>query len=134
QPTGPALRMHHRRGKGDGRLAEAMRDSHRRPAIDRSVLDRGLRHSGGSGFGSIPGECPGDEEFARAQERCAGKPMAHEAAHLWAVAEFVSAPTRDSHHADVLAATARLGASGRAAYSADAEGADADESSVSQCV
>src|SRR6266566_5138674 len=97
--------MNHSRGKGDGRLAEAMRNSHRCLAIDRGVLDRGLRHSGGSGIGSVPGECPGDEELARAQERRAGESMADEAAHLWAVAEFVSASARDSHNADVLAAT-----------------------------
>jgi hypothetical protein len=37
-------------------LAEAMWHSHRGPAIHGGVLDRGLRHSGGSGLGSVPGE------------------------------------------------------------------------------
>src|SRR5215471_513847 len=75
-------------GKGDGRLAEAMRDSRRCLAIDGGVLDRGLRHFGGSGIGSVPSECSGDEEFAGAQESRPRDPMADEAARLWAVAEF----------------------------------------------
>ena len=56
------------------------------------------------GFGSVPGECPGDEESARAQERRAGESMADEAAHLRAVAKFVPAVAGDPHDADVLAA------------------------------
>src|SRR5215469_8775603 len=46
---------------------------------------------GTSGFGGVPGECPGHEESARAQERRTGESMADEAAYLWTVAKFVSA-------------------------------------------
>ena len=90
--------------KDDGGLAEAMRDSDRSHAIDGRVLDRGLRHSRRSWFRSVPGECAGDEESAGAQKRRAGESMADEAAHLRAVAEFVSAVAGDPHDADVLAA------------------------------
>ena len=57
-----------------------------------------------SWFRSVPGECAGDEESAGAQKRRAGESMADEAAHLWAVAKFVSAVAGDPHDADVLAA------------------------------
>ena len=77
--------------EGDGGVAEAMCDSNHRPAIDRGVLDRGLRHSRRIWVRSVSGKCPGDEELTRAQKRCAGEAMADEAAHLWSVAELVSA-------------------------------------------
>jgi hypothetical protein len=38
------------------------------------------------------------------QKRCAGESMADEAAHLWSVAELVSALSRNPHDADLLAA------------------------------
>ena len=41
---------------------KAMRDSNRRDAINWRVLDRGIRHSGTSWSGSVPGECTGHEE------------------------------------------------------------------------
>src|SRR6267154_484589 len=122
--------MHHRRAEGDGGLAEAMRDSDRRDAIHWRVLGRRIRHSGTSGLGSVPGECPRHEESARAQKRRAGESMVDEAAHLWIVAKFVPAVAGDSHDADLLAAAQRSGAECRSAYSSDAEGADADESPV----
>jgi hypothetical protein len=39
---GTLLWLHHSRAKTDRRLAEAVRDSHRRSAIHGRVLDRGL--------------------------------------------------------------------------------------------
>src|SRR6516165_5840501 len=96
--------MHHRRAEGDGRLAEAMRDSDRRDAIHRSVLDRGIRHSRAGKFRSLFGECTGDQEFTRAQERRAGESVVDEAAHLWPTTKFVSANAADSHDAYVQAA------------------------------
>src|SRR5947209_15455969 len=68
--------------EGDGGVAKAVCDSDHSPAIDWSVLDRGLRHSRRSWFRSVSGECPGDEELTRAQKRRAGESMADEAAHL----------------------------------------------------
>src|SRR5437660_8075258 len=88
--------MHHRPAKGDGRLAKAMQNSNSRDAIHRSLLGCGIRHSGTSGFGGVPGECPGHEESARAQERRTGESVADEATHLWTVAKFVPAITGDS--------------------------------------
>src|SRR5260370_22442151 len=111
-----------------------MQDSNCRNAIYRSLLGRRIRHSGTSGFGSVSGKCPGHEESARAQERRTGESVADEAAHLWTVAKFVPAITRDSRDADLLAAAQRSRAECEPAYSADAEGADADESAVGQCV
>ena len=86
-------------------MAEAMRDSDRCDAVNGSVLDRGIRHSRSGGFGSVPGKCAGDEESAGTQKRRAGESMADEAAHLWAVAQFVPAAAGDPHDANVLAAT-----------------------------
>ena len=103
QPTGATLRVHHSGAEGDGRMAEAMRDPDRRDAIHWRVLDCGVRHSRRSWFGSIPGECAGDEESAGAQERRAGESVADEAAHLRAVAKFVSAVAGDPQAANVLA-------------------------------
>src|SRR6266404_6094091 len=94
--------MHHRRAEGHGGLAEAMRDSDRRDAIHWRVLDRRIRHSRGSWFRSVPGERARDEESARAQERRTGESVADEAAHLWTVAKFVPAITKDSRDADLL--------------------------------
>ncbi len=92
------------RTEGDGGLAEAMCDSDRRDAINWRLLDRGIRHSRTSWSGSVPGKCAGHEEPTRAQKRRAGESMADEAAHLWAVAKFVSAVAGDPHDADLLAA------------------------------
>jgi hypothetical protein len=41
QPTGMSFRVHHSRGEGDGRLAEAVWDSDRSNAVDWRLLDRG---------------------------------------------------------------------------------------------
>jgi len=110
-----------------------MRDSDHRDAIDGHVLDRGIRHSRGGGFRSVPGECPGDEEPAGTQNRRTRESMANEAAHLWAVAKFVPATAGNPHDADVLAAAQRFGTGGSVAHSADPEGADADEYPIGQC-
>src|SRR6516225_7215096 len=111
-----------------------MQDTDRRDAIHRSLLDRRIRHSGTSWFGGVPGKCPGHEESTRAQKRRTGESVADEAAHVWAVAKFVPANTRDSRDADLLAAAQRSRAECQPAYSADAEGADTDESAVGQRV
>src|SRR5215813_8150579 len=109
-----------------------MRDSHRGHAIDRSVLDSSIRHSGTGGSGSLLGECAGYEEFTGAEDGCTGKSVADEAAHLRLIAQFVSAVTGSPHPADVLAATARSGAGAWGACPADAEGADTDEHPAGQ--
>src|SRR5450755_606301 len=98
--------MHHRRTASHdrSRLAQTMRDPDRGHAINRSLLDRGIRYLGRSRVGSVSGECARDQESARAQKRRARESMADEAAHLWTVAEFVSAAARNSHAADLLAA------------------------------
>src|SRR6516225_10129873 len=98
-----------------------MRDSHRGHAIDRSVLDSGIRHSGTGGSRSLFGECAGYEEFTGAEDRRAGKSVADEAAYLRLTAQFISAVTGSPHPADVLAATARSGAGGWGACATDAE-------------
>src|SRR5260370_42607790 len=95
-------------------MAEAMRDSDRCDAVHGRVLDRGIRHSRSGGFGSVPGECAGDEESAGAQKRRAGEPMADETAHLWAVAQFGPAGAANSQDADVLAAEQWSVGSGKA--------------------
>src|SRR5256885_7621513 len=74
-----------------------MRDLHRGHAIDGRLLDCGVRYPGIRGLRSVPGEFPGHEELARAQERRAREPMAHEATHLRPVAQFVPAVPADPH-------------------------------------
>src|SRR5260370_9161655 len=96
--------MYDVRTEGDGGVAKAVCDSDHSPAIDWSVLDRGLRHSRRSWFRSVSGECPGDEELTRAQKRCAGEPMADEAAHLWPIAELVYPLSAHPYDAGLLAA------------------------------
>lgn len=66
-------------------------------------LDRGLRHSRTRRVQSVSRECQPDEELTGAQKRCAGESRADEAAHLWSVAELVSALSRNPHDADLLA-------------------------------
>src|SRR5437660_9546069 len=73
-------------------------------AINGSLLDRGIRRFGRGWSRSVSGECAGDEESAGAQKRRAGESVADEAAHLWAVAQFVPAVAANSHDANVLAA------------------------------
>jgi serine/threonine protein kinase len=60
--SGTALRVHHRRVKDDGQLAEAMQDSDCRDAIHRGLLDCRLRYSRRSWLGSVLGECSRHEE------------------------------------------------------------------------
>src|SRR6516162_1689821 len=96
--------MYHRRAESHGGLAAAMRNSDGGDAIHGGVLDRGLRHSRSSRLGGIPGECSRDQESAGTQDGRARESMAHEAAHVRTLAEFVSTVPGDSHHADLLAA------------------------------
>src|SRR5215470_5036605 len=111
------LWLHYRRAEEDGRVADTMRDSHSRAAIYGSVLDCGLRHFGRGGSGSVSGECARDEESSWAENGRAGESVVDEAAHLWAVAQFLSASAGDPHDADLLAATQRSGAECGPAYS-----------------
>src|SRR5262250_381719 len=96
--------MQHRGTESNGRLAKAMQHSHGGHAIHGRVLDRGIRHSRGSRFGSVPSECPRHEEPAGTQNRRAGESVVDETAHLWVVAKFIPAIAGDPHDADVLAA------------------------------
>src|SRR5258708_37876815 len=105
--------MYHRRAEGDGGLAEAMRDSDRRNAIHWRVLDRGIRHSRTSWFGSLPGECSGYEESAGAQKRRTRESVADEVAHLRTVAKFISAVAGDPQAGDLLASAQPSRAAGR---------------------
>src|SRR5207302_1783910 len=115
------LRVHHRGAEGDGRLAAAVPDPHRRDAIHGRVLGRRIRHSRTSRFGSVLGECPGHEESARTQERRAGESMVDEATHLRTVAKFLSAIAEDPHDADLLAPAQSSGAECQPAYSGGTE-------------
>src|SRR5580692_4853925 len=126
------LWLHHRRAEDDGGMAEAMWDSHGVDAIYGCLLDRGLRHFGRGGSGSVSGECPRDEESAGAEDGRAGEPVVDEAAHVRLITEFVSPVAGDSHPAHVLAAASRSGAEYWSPHSAHAEGADADEYPIGQ--
>src|SRR5215472_11216555 len=90
------------------------------------------RHPGNGGFGSVPGEWAGHEEPAGTQKRCAGEPMADEAAPLWTIAQFLPALSGGTHDAHLLAAAQRSGTVSRATPPADAEDADADEYPVGE--
>ncbi len=57
------------------------------------------------GVSECIGECAGDEESARQEDRRAGEPVADEAAHLWTVGKLVSAVARNSNDENVLEAT-----------------------------
>src|SRR5580700_5812654 len=126
------LWLHHGRAEDDGGMAKAMWDSYGRDAIYGSLLDCGLRDLGRGGSGSVSGECARDEESAGAEDGRRGESVGDEGAHLRLIAEFVSPVAGDSHPADVLATAPRSGAEYRSPYSADAEGADADEYPVGQ--
>jgi hypothetical protein len=121
------LWLHDRRAEEDGRVADTVRHSHGRAAIYRSVLDCGLRHFGRSGAGSISGKRTRDQESAGAEDRRAREPVVDEASHLRLIAKFISPVAGYAHSANVLAAAPRSGAQYRSSYTADAEGADADE-------
>ena len=60
--------------------------------------------------------------------------MVDEATHVWIVAKFLSAVAGDTRDADLLAAARRSCAECQPAYSADAEGPDADECAVGERV
>src|SRR4029077_6461706 len=86
-----------------------------------------------SWFGSLPGECSGDEESAGAQKRRTRESVADEVAHLRTVAKFISAVAGDPQAADVLASAQRSRAECRPTHSTDAEDADANEYPVGEC-
>jgi hypothetical protein len=62
---------------------------------------------------------PRDEESGEAQKRRTGESVADEAAHLLALAKFISARAGDPHDADLLAAAQRSGAKCVPTYSTD---------------
>ena len=80
--------------EGDGGLAQAMRDPDHGPAIDRGVLDRGLRYLESSGFEVYLVNARRPRIYPGAKATCR-KSMADEAAHLWTVAESLTG--RNSH-------------------------------------
>src|SRR5947208_1638225 len=69
------------------------------------VLDTGIRRVRAVRAGGVAGECAGHQESAGKEERCAGKPVAVEAAHLRNAKEIVPADGGDSGVADRLAGT-----------------------------
>src|SRR5215471_5554591 len=114
-------------------MAQAVWDSDGGDAIHRSLLDPGVRHSASRRTGGVSGECAGDQESAGQEIGRAGKPMADEAAHLWAAAEFLPAGAGDPEDEDLLAPAERSDPERRAAHPAHAEGTDRDERAVGEC-
>src|SRR6266700_417297 len=96
--------MFYRGSAGDGAVADRQRRAERGHAIDRRVLDAGVRSAGAAWFGSISGECRAHEEPAGAQKRCAGVSMAAEIARLRTVEQQLSAYQRNPDRAHVVAA------------------------------
>jgi phosphoserine phosphatase len=74
----------------------------------------------------------GDQESAGTQERCTGIAVVDEAAHLRAIAKFVSSAGADLCGADDLAPAGPTGEGSRPGGSADAEGAYDNERAVGQ--
>src|SRR5579864_217361 len=60
--------------------------------------------------------------------------MADEIAHLWVIAELVSARSGNSRAPNLLATTQRCGAERQSAHPTDAKGPDANEHSIGQRV
>ena len=69
-----------------------------------------VRHSGRTRLRGLPGECTAHQELARTQERCAGKPVAAEIAHLRIAQKFLTTNFGDSGPSHLLAATGRTSA------------------------
>ena len=77
-------------------------------------------------------QCARHKKPTRAQERCAGKPVAHEVAYVWIVAELVPTSGRDTGSADGLAVAGQTGAGCEPGDPAYAESHDDNESAVGQ--
>src|SRR5258706_4443217 len=96
-------------------------------AVDWRVLDSTVRDFGRTWFRSLSGERTAHQESARAQERCARKPMVAEAAYLRSTQQLLPANSGNPCGTDVLAATGRACARSVYLHPTNAEGADSDE-------
>src|SRR6266478_2045039 len=94
--AGAGVRMLDGRPETDGRVAEIVRSEDGSDAVDGSLLDRGIRRSGTGGAECMAEQCARHKKSTRAQERCAGEPVAHEVAYVWIVAELVPTAGRDT--------------------------------------
>src|ERR1700736_5543281 len=116
----------------NGGLAERLWHPHGGSAVHWGLLDRRSGSSGTRRDRGLSGECAGDQESTGAQERCAGVPVADEAAHLRVAAQFLPATGTDPRHTHDLAAAGPVGEGCRARHPADAESADDHEYPVSE--
>src|ERR1700722_14951701 len=113
-----------------GRVPDPVPDQNGGDAVHRGVLDTGIRRVGRGRLPGMAGECARHQESTGAEKRCAGKPMAIEAAHLWIAEEVVSADAGNTCLANVLAGTGRVRPASRNLHSAHAQGADGDERAI----
>lgn len=60
-----------------------------RNAIDRRLLDSGLRHTGTARLRRVASQCARDPQSTWAEERCAGKPMVTQITHLRLITKSV---------------------------------------------
>jgi len=103
-------------------------------AVDRRILDSPVRrHFGRTRFRGLSGQRAAHQEPARTQERCAGKPVAAKTAHLRIVEQFIPTSFEDSYLAHLLAATRATREWSSDLHSTNAESADADEHTISEC-
>ena len=84
-------------------------------------------------FRGLSGQRAAHQEPARTQERCAGKPVATKTTHLRIVEQFVPTSFEDSGLAHLLAATRATREWSGDLHSTNAESADADEHTISEC-
>src|SRR5260370_18861621 len=92
-----------------------------------------IGHFGRTRFRGLSGQRAAHQEPARTQERCAGKPVAAKTAHLRIVEQFVPTSFEDSCLAHLLAATRATREWSGDLHSTNAESADADEHTISEC-
>src|SRR5437879_13701740 len=104
QRTGASIWLCDGRVKGNGEMAEAVRDTDGGHAVHGSVLAAGVRRVGGRGPGSLSGKRARDQESAGEEDGCAGESMADATAHLRAAAKFVPASPGNPRAAELLAA------------------------------
>src|ERR1700684_94591 len=125
--------MLHRGSASLSRLVRDLRSADRGFAVDGRVLDSPVRHFGRTWVRGLSGQRPAHQESTGAKERCAGKPVAAETAHLRIVEQLVSTSFGNSGSAYLLAAAATTRHWGGDLCSTNAESTDADEHSVSEC-
>src|SRR6476659_3781173 len=75
----------------------------------------------------MAGECEGDQESTREEERRTGKSMAVKAAHVRMAEKIVPSDAGDTRFADVLAGAERVRAAGGRLHPTDAESVDGNE-------